>query len=442
MKKFISIVLIGLLCGVTLSHPVYMPAIENMEDVETDGVIRIWYTDESLSSYIDNAAISYYGNTGVHVVPTLVSGVEYLENIQKETLEGDEAPDLFICGNDALERAALSGLAVPVADKESVLTTGCFPQVALDAVTYENQYMGYPFYYETSLFLYNKTYLQTMNSEDPSADILPRSLVGILEFSNQYDPPEGMEVFLKWDVSDILYNYSFAGAYMDLGGPCGDDRERIDLYNANAMYGLGVFQDFNQFFSIESKETTYESVMEEFMAGKVMFTFAGTDAIAKLEQAREEGTFTYEYGIAPMEMLNTTLQAKPLSITNTVVINGYGTEQEIAEDFAVYLTCEYVDTLYSRSGKMSSCNRSEYEYDSMEGVYETYYGSVPLPKIAESGNYWVLAELCYTNIWEGEDVNASLLSLANKMNGQIFGESTPVTEIPTPEIDESYIQSE
>lgn len=209
------------------------------------------------------------------------------------------------------------------------------------------------------------------------------------------------------------------------------------------MYALGVYQDFNQFFSIETEEISYDSVVQEFMEGKIMFTFANTGVIEELEQAKADGTMSFEYGIAPMEMLNTTLQAKPLSITNAIVVNGYSPEKEIAEDFAAYLSGEYVSNLFARSGKLCAYALPEYEYEAMKDARLSYNASVPIPKFVESGNYWVLAELCYTNIWEGEDVNETLKEFAEHINSQVLGETAePITEIPTPEVVESYIQSE
>lgn len=479
MKKLLSVLLIGLLVLLVLGNPVYSPSGESLQGFAKDDVIRIWYTEDALTSYLDNAAITYYAQTGIHVQPVLVSGLEYLEKIHEETMHGSEAPDLYIIGNESLEAAVLSGLAAELADSGHILNQTCFPRVALDAVCYQGDYVGYPLCFETAVFLYNKTYLEviaeqeaervakaqealeTGNDEEGQGDlseemseelkpeditpeyILPRSYVGILEFANSYDPPEGMEVFLKWDVTDIMYNYGFAGAYMDLGGPAGDDRGRLDLYNTNAMYALSVFQDFNQFFSIEAKEISYDSVIDEFMQGKVMFTFANTAVIEKLEKARAEGALPFEYEIAPLEMLNTTLQAKNLSVTDTVVVNGYGQKQALAEDFAAYLCGEYITNLYARSGKMCAYNITEFEYPQMETVRQCYEISMPIPKLVESGNYWVLAELCYANVWEGDDVNQALLALAEKMNRQILGETAAEIELlSTPEVDESYIRSE
>ncbi|MBQ7971958.1 MAG: extracellular solute-binding protein [Lachnospiraceae bacterium] len=486
MKKLISIFLICVLCIVPMTRGTYIPISEDMEEVETEGVIYFWYTDPELVDYVDNAAFSFYGETGIRVVPTLVSGLEYLEVIQQGSLHTENGPDVYLIENESIEKAVLSGLAIPVTDEAGVLTTDHFPQVALEAASYNNKIMGYPLNYETAVFLYNETYLEQVakaaiqaekdrqaaedatqaleNGATPESEItqavdengevteealkakmeeiLPTSMIGILEFANNYDPVDGMDAFFKWDVSDVFFSYGFAGSYLNVGGPCGDDKAQVNLYNSDAMYALSVYQDFNQFFSMESEEIDYETIVEEFKQGKIMFTLADTGIVEELEKAKQEETFPYEYGISNIEMLNTTLQSQPLSVTNVVVVNGYSTEREAAELFAKYLTCDYVTNLYSRSGSLSAYQVENPEYEALTDVRSCYEGSVSLPKIVEAGNYWILAEICYTDIWEGEDVNAALYALASKVHEQIFGEEAFIGHIDTPEIVESYIQSE
>lgn len=80
---------------------------------------------------------------------------------------------------------------------------------------------------------------------------------------------------------------------------------------------------------------------------------ATTDAVAKLEEAKENGSFAYDYSIALVPDINEELLTRSLSVTNCVVVNGYSDKQEAAEDFARFLTCEYTDTLYARTGKVA-----------------------------------------------------------------------------------------
>ena len=274
------------------------------------------------------------------------------------------------------------------------------------------------------------------------AEIFPTSMVDVLEFANTHEPAEKMETFLLWDVADVMYNYGFAGAYMNVGGVYGDNRAEINIYNTDAMYCLSVYQDFNQFFSIDAEEVDYEGVKADFIDGKIMFTMGGTNMLNSIEQAIADGTFTDTYGVASIEMLNANLAYKPLSVTTAVVVNDYSEKREAAEDFAQFVTCEYVENLYARSGKLCAHYLEEYPVSAMLDMMTCYENSVSLPKIVENSNYWILAELCYTNIWDGNDVNAELSALSAQVKKEISGENVTEEYLETPVIQESYIAEE
>ena len=69
--------------------------------------IYLWYTDEALSSYLSSAAVAYSETHDVRVMPVLEGGPEYLENINRASLEAEAPPDLYILGHDSLEKAYL-----------------------------------------------------------------------------------------------------------------------------------------------------------------------------------------------------------------------------------------------------------------------------------------------------------------------------------------------
>lgn len=468
-KRILSMILLCSLVLLAVSRGRYVPGAEetSMEEIYTD-IITVWYTDEETEGYLKEAAIAYQEQTGIKVALHQAPGLEYLEGIHEATLHGDNGPDAYIVNSDSLEKARLSGLASDVEDPDGVLNTEHFPQVALNAVTYNGNLLGYPFTYETAALFYNENYLTEMaekaiiaerggaqddgageeieiseaDLEAKKAEILPTSMIEILEFANSYEPAEGMDSFLLWDVADIMYNYGFAGAYTNVGGEYGDDRENINIYNQDAMYCLSVYQDFNQFFSIDTEEVDYKGIVEDFANGKIMFTIAGTDLLNTLEAGKADGTYGGEYGITSIEMLNATLQYKPLSVTTAVVINEYSEKQEAAEDFAQFVTCEYINNLYARSGKMCAYYLEEYPVGAMRDMMRCYENSVSLPKIVENSNYWILAELCYTNIWAGADVNVELVALSQQVKKEISGEEVEENKIPTPEVKESYIAEE
>lgn len=409
--------------------------------------IHVWYTDEALTDYMNSRALNYMEeNEEVRVVPTLVSAVEYLETIHQATMEQEVYPDLFLMTNDSLEKAYLAGLATEITDPDSLVSEENFPDTAIKAVTYEGEKIAYPFYYETSVFLYNHTYLDTMaktkaealasqaqadaqeGEEEQEAAVttvsgadglVPATFEGILSLADEYDAPEGVESILKWDVSDIFYNYFFAGNYMNIGGETGDDPAVVDVCNEQSVACMQMYQSLNQFFSIEADETDYNQVLDEFIQGKTLFTVATTDAIARLEQAKADGTFTWEYGITTMPDVSAELSSRALSVTNTVVVNGYSENKELANDFASFLTCKTDSSLYERTGKLAARAGVVYGNPKLETAMDSYAESASLPKIMQASNFWVQLEVAYTGIWQGEDAQTTMQALEDQMVKQI-----------------------
>ena len=419
-------------CGILYLRYASKQSADSLFAKEEQTTINIWYTDEALTDYINSAALSFYDEEGVRVVPTLVSGVEYFENINQASINTEDGPDLYITGSDSIEKAAMAGLATPISSDIYNVSNTDYPQTAIDAVTYKGQIYGYPFYYETAFLLYNKTYLNEMAQGDTvSANrLIPESIEDILDIANDYNAPEGVEAFFLWDVSDIFYNYFFTGAYMNIGGVSGDDSHVIDIYNEQTIECMQVYQELNQFFSIDSKESSYTNVLSEFVAGKSVFTIATTDALAILSEASQNGDFPYEYGVAHLPAVDADHQATGLAVTSCVIVNNYSNNYASANDFAYYLTNAQIDSFYDRTGKMPCANRAdEYMVEPYNLVRNIYLDSVGLPKIIELNNFWIWLEAAYTNIWDGEDANKVLKELSERMKSQVSGEAVIETEI-------------
>lgn len=130
--------------------------------------IYIWYTDESLTDYLNTEAVNYGSvNEDIRVVPVLVSGQDYLESISDASMTDEELPDLFIATSDTLEKAHLAGLAETIAPPETASdetpndsVTDVFIPTALNAVTYNGDLIAYPMFMECSTMCYNYTYLE------------------------------------------------------------------------------------------------------------------------------------------------------------------------------------------------------------------------------------------------------------------------------------------
>lgn len=431
--------------------------------------LEIWYTDEALGDYLARAALQYKEETGIGVVPTYVSGVRYLEQINDAVSAGENAPDLYIVSNDMLQKAYLSGLAAPIMDPKGMINGEHFSQAALSAVTYKNQLLGYPLYFETSVFLYNETYLRdmaktTIENEKNQAEgeaaqelidaaqsveelealaipvsandvvedtvleeqilnkeleLVPVDINSILAFAESYDAPENVEAVFKWDVSDIFYNYFIVGDCMNIGGENGDDFNLIDIYNQTAIDSLTMYQSLNQFFSIDSSAVTYEEVLQDFIDGKIVFTVATTDAIDRLSKAKAQGEFQYDYAITSIPQVSETLKSRSLSVTDAVVINNFTNQEELANVFATFLIENQAEDFYTLTNKIPSKNDIEYSNMAIYPALDEYAISIPIPKMMRTSNFWAQLEIAFTKIWDGQDVNTVLSELDQTMRAQI-----------------------
>lgn len=419
--------------------------------------VYFWYTDETLTDYLNSAAVAYNEmNEDIRIVPVLASANDYLEAINEASLSGQAVPDVYLLSHDSLEKAYLSGLATQVKDYDNVCNTDNFSQVALDAVTYHGKPVAYPFYYETSVLLYNKTYLtehataqvmagktadgvevteemQAELAEEISAkvqELLPETMDDILTVGNDYDAPGQVEAIFKWDVADVFYNYFFIGKYMILGGDTGDSSNNIDIYNLETMQCLTTFQNLNEFFSIDASEVSYQDVVQDFLDGKIVYTVVTSDILKTMEEARtpdEEGkTFDYDYGFCVVPNPNDALGGRALSMTSSVVVNGYSEHIKEANEFAKFLTCDFNDDLYERTGKLTA-QKMDYAEGSGFSVFEkAYEQSIPMPKMVEVSNFWMQLEIVMRDIWEGADINDSVKLLSERMMTQVTG--LPYTE--------------
>lgn len=443
--------------------------------------VRLWYTDDSLTPYLQSKAVAYSeSNSKVRIEPVLVSGLEYLEAVGKASVNEDNFPDLYIITNDSLEKAYLAGLAKDIED-DGFLLKGDFPAAALNSVTYKNKKVAYPFYFETSTLIYNKTYLENMATEnlqseidieegeaaqaeidssensEPSedeevlaednsgaeitqgmideavAESLPLNISDILKFAENYNAPEQVEAVFEWDVTDIFYNYFFVGNYMNVGGDFGDDLEQFDIYNTDTISCMKIYQQLNQFFAIDPKQIDYDTIVQDFIDGKVVFTIATTDIMKKIEDAKASGECDFEFEVADMPGLTDDFGSRTMSVTECLVVNGYSENAEDAEDVARFLCSDNSGDIYKLSNKLAAHDGVNYEDKRLNTFVSVYADSVPMPKTIETSNLWMELEIAFTNIWNGADCNSTLKAVSESIKTQITGTEYTETTIPDPD---------
>lgn len=457
------------------------PEAEVVPEIIVGDSVVVWYADENMTDYISAMAVAFHEEYDIRVIPQLHSGLEYVESIYDASVTDDPAtPDVFIISNEALEKAYLTGLADEITDPDNLVNTDHFPQTAINAATYQDKLVGYPYYFETSVLLYNRSYIYEMaknqllagttdeaalsggevtisdeestqeaatKEEITEADIeerinelIPQTFEELLAFANEYDAPAAVDGVFKWDVTDIFYNYFFAGNYMNVGGPCSDTPEEVDIYNLDVIKAMQIYQSLNQFFSFEANDMEYASVIQEFMEGKMVYTTATSDIIKTLDAAKEEGTFIFDYGLVEIPDLNEELQTRNLAVTNTVVVNGFSDRKEDANKFASYLTTQASASLYEKTGKIPALTKEACRDDRTAVFFHEYEESVPAPKMMVTSNLWVQLEVTFAEVWNGASVSRSLQELSELIMSQVSGAEYEEEFIEEPAKEEETVE--
>ena len=415
-------------------HREQVEAAMTGQDAEPEK-LTLWYTDEKLSPYLVEAASEFEEQNHVEITLQLVTAVDYIEHINTASISDLGGPDLFITSSELLEKARLAGITVEndsFTDRELEMY---FPRQALSAASCGGALMAYPFYFGTCCLLYNKNYVDTA----------PATIDDILAYADSYEGSEEtaqVENIFKWNVADIFSNFFFIANYVNLGGETGDDPSQVQLMADEVTACLQYYQSLNAFFAIDAEEVTTENVIQEFIDGKTVYTIAKTDAIAQIDaaiaaQAAEgetseeegaegeaseaEGTEAegYFYGIAQVPDLTSELATKGLSVTNSVVVNAYSSQRDLAKSFARYLTCDKAGDLYALTGKMPVRLDVEYENPEITVLLEQYENSVEVPKLTDLSNYWIEMEIAFANIWQGSDAQTEAESVAQEMMAQL-----------------------
>ena len=432
-------------------HQERLKALEEGEAAEEEKGLTLWYTDDKLNAYLVEAAAEFEARHHVEVTLQLVTAVDYIEHINTASISDLGGPDLFITSSELLEKARLSGLAVENDSFSARELEDSFPQKALDAATCGGKLMAYPFYFETCFLLYNKSY----------TDAAPATIDEILAYADNFEggaSTERVESIFKWNVADIFFNFFFIADYVNLGGATGDNKAEVDLSAEEIVRCLEYYQSLNAFFAIDADEVTTENVIQEFIDGKIIYTIAKTDAVARLDAAIAEGTVYqvqqeeaqeaedgetteegeageeasegappeeepadngYFYGIARVPDLTGELHTKGLSVTNSVVVNAYSGERELAKEFAKYLTYDKVDALYTMANKMPVKMGVSYANEEMNLLFAQYEDSVEVPKLTDLSNYWIQMEIAFANIWRGNEVGAEIESVNQMIHAQL-----------------------
>lgn len=412
MKRTIRNYLIRILIMVVLSaivvlvaralRPSYADSAEQRAGAEITEKydLTLWYYDADLKNYMEVVKNEYFRHCGLRVDCQLVPVVDFFEQINSRNMVGKDAPDLYVTGTDKLEEAYLGGVARVNEDAETYSLRN-YSRNALSSVMYDGKLVGYPLCFDTAFFVYNKSLLEEK----------PESFAAIEEMSASFvkDPESVVDMVMLYNVEDMISNYPFIGAYLDLGGVNGDDVNSFNVYGEEMLEAAYFYQELSANLHTDMETTTYDLAENSFVFGRSMMSILNCRSISALNK---NGT---DYVICKMPKLNEELNTKTLSANWCVCVNPGTSDLERVIQLAKFMTFDRADLIYDATGYMS-CARLSYKEKGFADVYAQYEMSGSLPKLIETEEMWKELKTLLNNIWNGSDVAAECSSFQSKVH--------------------------
>ncbi|MBR5930578.1 MAG: extracellular solute-binding protein [Lachnospiraceae bacterium] len=352
----------------------------------------LWYYDESLTDYVTLIKNEYFKNTGLRIDCRYVSAVAFFENINTLNNAKGETPDIYITETSRLEEAYLGGTARVNADTETYSLRN-YSRNALSSVIYDGRMVAYPLCFDTAFFVYNRKLI----------DKAPESFAEIESLSASFvkDAESDLDMVMLYSVEDVLSNYPFIGAYLELGGVNGDNADIFNVYSEDLLEAAYFYQELSANLNIDMNTMTYDLAENSFAFGRSQMAILNCRSIAALNKA---GT---DYVICDMPKLNDKLDTKTLSANWCVCVNPGCADPNLAAELAKFMTYDKADLIYDATGYMS-CARLSYREKGLADVYAQYELSGNLPKLIETEEMWKDLKTLLNNIWNGGEVTSEL----------------------------------
>ena len=367
------------------------------KEAEDDG-LTLWYNDQRYDEYFTNLAADYEKVKGIKVNVKYMSDIDYLENINKANKQTDDtlgkAPDIYLLDSDELEAAYGYGLAKE--NESSYYNLENYSPTAINAITYKGKKVAYPLTFDTEFMIYNDEYFKSV----------PVNFQAIINYSKNFKFSENKDVkyIMYWNVEDIYHNYGFVGKYMNIGGGAGDDKTKIDVNTDEVKKAFSFYTELSKDFGINISDD-FGGLAKAFMNGEIIASIVTMDEYNELKDL--DNPKKISYNVCGLPDLNDESGTKPLSRTETLVVNYMSDKDKEAEELAKYATYDRTDLIYSQTGLFST-KHTDYANADYAVIQEQYDNSCILPKMLVTGDYFAQVQSVLNKAWNGENVEDKL----------------------------------
>ena len=282
---------------------------------ETTATLRI-AVDSKYEPFIAEIAPEF---EATHNVKVEFTGQDSFAAMDSLALDGPAglAADVLMVPHDRIGSLAKMGMIQPI---DITDVSSDFDQVAIDAVTFENQSYGLPAAIEVLMLMYNKDLLP----EAPQTFAELEALTTQEEYKFANEPGRSTAFLAKF--VDFYLAYSVLGGYgAEVFAEKNTDTKTVQLNNQGGIDGLDYIKSWLETFPIglQDEQSASDFITQYFQEGKTASIIDGPWNVSNYLDAG------VNLGLAPLPTLPNGSKPTPFAGIKTWAVTAFASDKEI-----------------------------------------------------------------------------------------------------------------
>ncbi len=312
-------------------------------------------------------------------------------------------PDIIAWVDDQIGSNALVGVIDPLDGIDGIdqdYLKANYPEVAVNAMTYDGKIYGLPETMEAITFIYNKKLI--------SEDQLPKTTTELKQKMADYNNANAGMYFAVWDPNNA---YSNAPWFYGAGGQYVDDQGNAHL---NSSQALATAQFIRSLQGLMPKDIDGNTADALFNDGKAAIELTGPWRIADLKSSG------MDFGLAkiPMVDFGDTGPARPFVGVKCLMLAHGSKNADVAADIMkFYTSSEELETMAKGTGEVPAATQAANDLSSnpvVAGFNAQAVDGVPLPNTPFMGALWDPAAKAYSALWSGTDDPQTIMTASQQ----------------------------
>lgn len=313
-------------------------------------------------------------------------------------------PDIIAWVDDQIGQNSLVGVIDPLDGKAGIdanYLKATYPDVAANAVTYNNQIYALPETMEAITFIYNKALI--------TADKLPKTTTELTAMMKSYNAANAGKYFAVWDPNNA---YSNAPWFYGAGGQYVDDQGNAHLDTPEA---LAAAQFIRSLQGLMPKDIDGNSADALFNDGKAAIELTGPWRIADLKKSG------MDFGLAKIPAVDFGKggPARPFVGVKCLMLAHGSKNADVAADIIKFYTSAAEEQIMAKAtGEVPAATAAAAALasDPIVAAFNAQaVDGVPLPNTPFMGALWDPAAKAYTALYQGTDDPKTIMTTSQQV---------------------------